>query len=533
MEPLTSDDPREVAGYRLSARLGAGGMGLVYLAFTPSGRPVAFKVVRPELADDQEFRNRFRHEVEAARRVHGAYTAQVLDADPAGERPWLATEYVPGPSLLQAVREHGPLPEQTMFLLLAGVAKALQAIHSAGVVHRDLKPSNVLLAPAGPRVIDFGIARAIEATALTRSGMRVGSPQFMAPEQVAGLPVSPAIDVFALGALAAYAALGRSPFGAGNDAAILYRVLHAVPDLGGCPADLRTLIERCLAKQAAARPALAEIISFCRARTARAGQAAQSWLPPAMAATVRAAPALPPPAPPAPAPPAPGVPAPGVPAPASATVSAPALPSGYPPGQARVGPTRTIVIGGLAAVIVAAVSGAGLVALHNAAGSHGGPGRATAPPLARPAGASPGPSATLDSCLLGTWTGISEDVTNTIDNEPVQFTGPGPVLTFGPDGSATTDYGQGTEFTANVGGDDWTETVQGSATMHYEIQDGMLLTSDVSAQGSYTLAVNGSYDSGGPLSIDPAPASYTCSGDSLQEHSASGDSMELTRNVAG
>src|SRR5216683_1258200 len=267
MEPLTSDDPREVAGYRLSARLGAGGMGLVYLAFTPSGRPVAFKVVRPELADDQEFRNRFRHEVEAARRVHGAYTAQVLDADPAGERPWLATEYVPGPSLLQAVREHGPLPEQTMFLLLAGVAKALQAIHSAGVVHRDLKPSNVLLAPAGPRVIDFGIARAIEATALTRSGMRVGSPQFMAPEQVAGLPVSPAIDVFALGALAAYAALGRSPFGAGNDAAILYRVLHAVPDLGGCPADLRTLIERCLAKQAAARPALAEIISFCRART--------------------------------------------------------------------------------------------------------------------------------------------------------------------------------------------------------------------------------------------------------------------------
>ena len=190
-------------------------MGRVYLASTPAGRPVAVKVVRPELGDDQVFRARFRQEIQAARRVHGLYTAQVLDADPAATPPWLVTAYVPGPSLQEAVTGHGPMPEAMAFRLVAGIAEALQAIHSAGVVHRDLKPSNVLLAPDGPRVIDFGIARALEATSLTRSGMMVGSPQFMAPEQILDKPVTPAIDVFALGSLAAYAVLGRPPFGTG------------------------------------------------------------------------------------------------------------------------------------------------------------------------------------------------------------------------------------------------------------------------------------------------------------------------------
>ena len=274
MQPLTSNDPTEIGGYRLRGRLGAGGMGRVYMASTPAGRPVALKVVRPELGEDQVFRARFRQEIQAARRVHGLYTAQVLDADPAATPPWLVTAYVPGPSLQEAVAGHGPMPEAMAFRLIAGVAEALQAIHSAGVVHRDLKPSNVLLAPDGPRVIDFGIARALEATSLTRSGMMVGSPQFMAPEQILDKPVTPAIDVFALGSLAAYAVLGRSPFGEGHTAAVSYRVLHEAPDLTGCPAQLRPLIERCLRKEPAARPAPGQILDYCLART---GATAGPW----------------------------------------------------------------------------------------------------------------------------------------------------------------------------------------------------------------------------------------------------------------
>jgi hypothetical protein len=285
MEPLTRDDPRQIAGYGLHARLGAGGMGLVYLGFTPGGRAVAVKVMRPELGDDRAFRDRFRQEIEAARRVHGLYTAQVIDADPAAVPPWMVTAYVPGPSLQQAVADHGPMPAQTVYRLMAGVAEALQAIHAVGVIHRDLKPSNVLLAPDGPRVIDFGIARAAEATALTRTGMLVGSPQFMAPEQIAGQPTTPATDIFALGSLAAYAVLGRAPFGDGGGEAVLYRILHQEPDLAGCPVPLRTMIERCLAKDTAHRPQPTEIISFCRAQqTDHATEIARSWLPPGVAA---------------------------------------------------------------------------------------------------------------------------------------------------------------------------------------------------------------------------------------------------------
>ena len=236
MQPLANDDPAEIGGYRLRARLGSGGMGRVYLAATSAGRLVALKVVRPELGDDPEFRARFRQEIEAARRVHGLYTAQLLDADPAATPPWLVTAYVSGPSLQQAVARHGPMPGAMVFRLIAGVAEALQAIHAAGVVHRDLKPSNVLLAPDGPRVIDFGIARALESASLTRAGIMMGSPLFVAPEQILDQPVTPAIDVFGLGALAVYAALGRPPFGEGHNAAVSHRVLHEQPDLDGCPA---------------------------------------------------------------------------------------------------------------------------------------------------------------------------------------------------------------------------------------------------------------------------------------------------------
>ena len=291
MEPLTSDDPAEIGGYRLRARLGAGGMGRVYLASTPGGRRVALKVVRPELGDDADFRARFRQEIEAAQRVRGVYTAELLAGDPAATPPWLVTAYVPGPSLQQAVAEHGPMPPETVILLMAGVAEALQAIHSAGVIHRDLKPSNVLLAPDGPRVIDFGIARAAEATNLTQSGMAVGSPQFMAPEQIRGHPVTPAVDVFALGAVAAFALLARPPFGEGQVTALMYRVLNEPPALDGSSGPLRALIERCLAKNPADRPGPGEIIDACRSLAAgNLGDFTDSWLPPAVAAAVTGSP---------------------------------------------------------------------------------------------------------------------------------------------------------------------------------------------------------------------------------------------------
>jgi hypothetical protein len=277
MQPLTGDDPAEIGGYRLQARLGAGGMGRVYLASTPAGRPVALKVVRPELSADQEFRTRFRQEIQAAQRVHGLYTAELVDADPAATPPWLVTAYVPGPSLEEAIDANGPMPVAMVLRLIAGVAEALQVIHAADVVHRDLKPSNVLLAQDGPRVIDFGIARAMEAASLTRGDIMMGSPDFLAPEQILDLPISPAIDVFALGSLAVYAAVGRTPFGHGHITAVSHRVVHEPPDLEGCPPQLLTLIEACLEKQAKARPAPGRIIEFCVERTPEMTDSTPPW----------------------------------------------------------------------------------------------------------------------------------------------------------------------------------------------------------------------------------------------------------------
>ncbi|WP_181798041.1 serine/threonine-protein kinase, partial [Streptomyces sp. WELS2] len=243
--PLQADDPAAVAGYRPAARLGAGGMGRVYLSHTRGGRPVALKVVRPELADDPDFRRRFRREVTAARRVRGAYTAELIDADPDGSPPWLATVYVPGPSLADAVARRGPLPVAAVLWLMAGVAEALQAIHAEGVVHRDLKPSNVLLAADGPRVIDFGIALAADGTSYTATGSTIGTPAFMAPEQATGGEVTAATDVFALGQTAAFAALGRPLYGEGPGVNVLYRIVHSEPDLSLLPEPLRPLFAWC------------------------------------------------------------------------------------------------------------------------------------------------------------------------------------------------------------------------------------------------------------------------------------------------
>ncbi|MER5835642.1 serine/threonine-protein kinase, partial [Streptomyces sp. NPDC002130] len=277
-QPLRADDPPVVAGYRLAARLGAGGMGRVYLSHTQGGRPVAIKVVRPELADDPAFRRRFRREVEAARRVRGAYTAELIDADADGTPPWAATLYVPGPSLTDAVARRGPLPVPAVLWLMAGVAEALQAIHTAGIVHRDLKPSNVLLAADGPRVIDFGISLAADFTSHTVTGAAVGTPHFMAPEQASAGEVTAATDVFALGQTAAFAALGRPLYGEGSAVGVLYRIVHDQPDLSLLPEQLRPLFARCLAADPRDRAELAEIVDWCRQRLeADAGAGPAVW----------------------------------------------------------------------------------------------------------------------------------------------------------------------------------------------------------------------------------------------------------------
>ena len=402
LEPLTTSDPGEVAGYRLQARLGAGGMGQVYLAFTAGGRPVALKVMHAWLAGDGAFRHRFEREVAAARRVHGRYTAQVLDADPAASPPWLVTAYVPGPSLREAVQEYGPMPERTVLILMAGVSGALQAIHAAGVVHRDLKPSNVLLAPDGPRVIDFGIARAAEDTELTGTGHRVGSAHSMAPEQVAGEPVTAAADVFALGALAVYAATGRAAFGAGPELAVMYRIRHEAADLSSCPPGLRPIAGRCLAKNPAERPLPAEVAAWCRNHTAgQTEQITQPWLPPELTRALpghvapRSAPGPPPTVAAAPGGPPPGRPAGG---------RAP-WPSRRPRRRSR---TRRLRTG--AGIAAALVAGVWLLVQHPDGAPSGGPGSSSA--------------AARTSWLAGNWVGAADQPTGTVTHWTAELSFP-------------------------------------------------------------------------------------------------------------
>ncbi|MGW6526802.1 serine/threonine-protein kinase [Streptomyces venezuelae] len=291
MEKLVPGDPQRIGAYRLLARLGAGGMGQVYLARSERGRTVAVKLVREELAEQDEFRNRFRQEVQAARQVGGAWTAPVLDADTEAAIPWLATGYVAGPSLQAVVsHDHGPLPERSVNILGAGLAHALKDIHAAGMVHRDLKPSNVLVTIDGPRVIDFGIARALETVTdggLTRTGALVGSPGFMAPEQVRGDRITPACDVFCLGSVLAYAASGALPFGTANSGvhALMFRIAQEEPDLEELPEGLTELIAACLRKEPGDRPSLDEVLERTGAADALGdGHTLDPWLPGALVA---------------------------------------------------------------------------------------------------------------------------------------------------------------------------------------------------------------------------------------------------------
>lgn len=259
MMRLRREDPRVVGSFRLHRRLGAGGMGVVYLGSDKKGQRVALKVIRPDLAEDQEFRSRFAREVSAARRIRGGCTARLVAADLDADRPWFATQYVPGPSLHDKVNDEGPLGAAELASIGAALSEGLVAVHEAGVVHRDLKPSNILLSPKGPRIIDFGIAWATGASTLTHVGTAVGSPGFLAPEQVRGALVTPATDVFSLGATLAYASTADSPFGHGSSEVMLYRVVHEEPHLHGVPDALAPLVRACLAKDPEERPSTLDL----------------------------------------------------------------------------------------------------------------------------------------------------------------------------------------------------------------------------------------------------------------------------------
>jgi serine/threonine protein kinase len=307
--PLRDTDPSWVGAYRLQARLGAGGMGVVYLAAARDGRPVALKVLRPEMSDDAEFRKRFSREVTALHRVQGVCTVRVIDADTTAAQPFLVTEYAEGPSLAEYIDSRGPMDPQMLYGLATGLAEALTAIHAAGIVHRDLKPSNVLLTAGGPKVIDFGIAQVLEATAVTRAGMTVGSAGYMAPEQIMGR-AGTAADIFSWAVTIAYAASGRSPFGTGTSEVILYRILHETPDITAVPAALHAQVAAAIDKDPHARPTAPELLNQLT-RTAALPAAgggggadnptqtilAQTWRPPTSPRETSAPPTPPPAAP--------------------------------------------------------------------------------------------------------------------------------------------------------------------------------------------------------------------------------------------
>ncbi|MET7315886.1 serine/threonine-protein kinase [Streptomyces thermoviolaceus] len=431
VDQLTEHDPRRIGPFEVLGRLGAGGMGLVYLARSASGRRVAIKTVRSELAEDQLFRVRFTREVEAARAVSGFYTAAVVDADPRAAVPWLATAYVPAPSLEEIVTECGPLPVQAVRWLAAGVAEALQSIHGAGLVHRDLKPSNVLVVEDGPRVIDFGIASGVSNTRLTMTNVAVGTPSYMSPEQAKdSRSVTGASDVFSLGSTLVFAATGHPPFHGANPVETVFMLLREGPDLDGLPDELRPLIESCMQMDPAARPTPADLQAQLAPHLFAGGDdsgTASAWLPERAVSLIEARrggrttvpqarsgsrPPVPPPpshdpvvpapaAPPAPAvPPAPSVPpAPArPPAPAPVPVGAPSAAGGSDTGPVLLAGTTVPIGPGPRVADARAAAAAVLLPAEGLAASWTkpvpGPGGATAPAPTPPKPATPpeGPS---------------------------------------------------------------------------------------------------------------------------------------------
>ncbi|WP_017590596.1 serine/threonine-protein kinase [Nocardiopsis ganjiahuensis] len=390
MRPLSPADPTRVGPHQVLSRIGEGGMGEVLLVRTPADGLAALKLVRDELAHDPEFRARFAREVRAAQRVHGPHTPSVLSADPEAAVPWMATEYVPGPTLKEAVRENGPFPEPSLRVLALGLARALQAVHAAGLMHRDLKPGNVLLSPRGPQVIDFGIARAVEGTVLTKTGQAFGTPAYASPEQVVGKGLGPAGDVFSLAGVVVFAATGRPPFGTGKAVELLARVVGGAPELDAVPQALRPLLARCLAKDPAERPTTDEVVRVLSAQPLPSAE--HGWLPPrvdqaveAHRSEVRAVVDS------APAPKAQPVPGSGG--------TTPGTPLTPPPG----GRARTALIAGAAALAVVTMAGTlGLLAASPWPGEAASAGESGGDPVGDTGPGDVGPGAPQQSDVFGT-----------------------------------------------------------------------------------------------------------------------------------
>ncbi|WP_190129895.1 serine/threonine-protein kinase [Streptomyces mashuensis] len=568
MERLRPEDPRTLGAYRLLGRLGAGGMGRVYLARSGRGRIVAVKLIQPELAGQDEFRRRFRQEVRAARRVGGEWTAPVLDADTEAEIPWVATGYIAGPSLRQVVdRDHGALPERSVRVLGAGLARALQAVHAAGIVHRDLKPSNVLLTLDGPRVIDFGIARALDPVTdggVTRTGQAVGSPGFMSPEQVRGEIVTPAGDVFCLGSVLAYAATGRSPFGTADSGAhaVMYRIAEEEPDLTGVPGGLLELISAALAKAPGDRPTPEEFLRLTGAADLTATLAdprssAEPWLPAALVARlgrhavallevespegpegpespagdgeaptrvvppVDARPADPPtvtasgghPLPPLAPPPGPGA---GAGAGGAYGPYAPyGMPGGPVPPMPPVQPARPSRTPLLVAVLVTAalLAGGGTVYLltrpRDNAGGHASASSGTAPVTAPPAGASPNSSATRRP---------TDDST---EPDPVLSLSPAASPTAGNTGAQAYAGTWQAAFNSGSGLNNRTLTVRRGTVTQVTIQGSGVLDDGTPYSCQWTATATGGGTAGTPLHLGPSTVTQASPRSACQPGSAS------------
>jgi protein kinase-like protein len=473
MEPLTADDPRQVSVFRLQSRLGAGGMGRVYLASSPGGRAVAVKVVHPELARDPEFMRRFRREVEAAEAVSGAYTAPVVGAGPDDSPPWLATAYVPGPSLAELVGTAGPLPETAVWRLAGGLIEALQAIHGRGLVHRDLKPGNILMATDGPRVIDFGISRALHGIAITATRTTMGTPAYMSPEQAEGREIGPSSDVFSLGSVLAFAARGTAPFG-GNTLSVIYQIVHNDPDLSGLPPALGSLISQCLAKDPASRPSLAALLGSVTARSASfPGNAPGQFWPDPVAAVIA------------------GQAAPG---PTSGTgrggqtayVTPAAAPAAHPPGTAapprgqepgtvpsRRSSGRWLLAIGAAGVVAAAVGATlALVLTPGSASSTHTPGQttpaATTPAAARSSATSPARSAPATTPATSSSTSLIAVTVCTFPADGCSVPGAAQYMEVRP--KQITNSGDGSGYVTNLVWSDW-GSPQATATGTQELDD--------------------------------------------------------------
>jgi serine/threonine protein kinase len=507
-EPLTGQDPGQIGGYRTQARLGLGAVGPLYTATAPDGRPVVVTLVRPEFGADPGFREQFAEDAAAALTIQSPYTAPVLGADPAGQHLWLAAAYVPGPSLQQAIAQYGPMPTGTALLLISSAAQALAAIHAAGLAHGDLRPSAVLLAQGGPQVTGFGFARALEAAALGRDALRARSLRYPAPEQIAGAPASAAGDVFALGHLAAYALLGRSPYGAFDQVSVSHRILHQEADLAGCPESVCDLIERCLAAQPADRPSPGEVAEFCGPLLA--AQATMPLWPAPIPVPQRTM--------------------------SQNTMSQNTMSlSPGPAARSRRSLSRPVVIGsGAGVVLLAAAVGVGVFVLKGSSPANDAASPAPSPVahVSRSASPSPSPSpsSAIDPCLVGTWKGTADTVNNTIDGNSVTFTGPGPgSVVFKADGTNITSYGAGETLSATINGDHWTEVLKGASTQHIETRGGVMLSSNVVTKGTWVLKDNGSTNASGALALETAPAPYSCSGNTLREYDSAGGSQVFTR----